>query len=176
MEGGACQFRIEVRGEVSDLAEEGGVQGIDGRLQTLNGGEEILDDGAFGMESLIATGEVILNQFGQTPVMLLVGELLPRCEIKRGLIESSAQALAVLGDESGDKAAGNDGGDQQDSIEETLQESHGGGAPGEARTLTCDGGLWVVGVAESSTVKGKIQHWEISRRDLLGIALYASGV
>ena len=52
----------------------------------------------------------------------------------------------------------------------------GEGAPGEVRTLTCGGGLWVVEVAELSTVKGKIQHCEISRQDLLGIALYATGV
>lgn len=138
MEGGACELRIEVRGEIRDLAEERGVQGVDRCLQTLHGGEKILDDGAFGMEGRVATREVIPDQFGQTSVVLLVGELLPGRKIERGLIESAAQALAILGDESRYQTAGDDGGNQQDSIEESAQKCHGAGrAPGEVRTLTC---------------------------------------
>ena len=90
MKGSARQFRISVRGEVGDLAEERGVQSVDGELQALHGLNQGLNGGAFSMEGEVTTGDVILDQLLNVAVMVLIGDVLAGGEIELRLIESAA--------------------------------------------------------------------------------------
>jgi hypothetical protein len=54
----------------------------------------------------------------------LIGDFLPRFKIEAGLIETTAQPLAILRDESRHQTAGNDGAHQKQSVEQAAHEKH----------------------------------------------------
>ena len=93
------------------------VQGVNRALQRLYGRRDRLDRLAIGVKGGIVAVEMILNERIQVAVVQLVGDLLPWFQIELRLVESAAEALAVLRNESWNQAAGHDGGDQQEAVE-----------------------------------------------------------
>jgi len=123
--GGAREFRIGVRAEVSELSEEACVQRVDGDLQTRHGLNEGLNNGALGVKGGIATRQVILDELSETAMMELVGKVLPGREIGKRLVEPATEALPVLRDESGYQAADDGARHEQKSVEQFAYEAHG---------------------------------------------------
>jgi hypothetical protein len=124
-EGGLSQPRVRVEGEISQLMKERSVQRLDGGLQALDREDQSLDSGTLGVEGGITARQVILNELHEIAVKILISDLLPGSEIELRLIESTTEALDVLGNKARHETAGNDGGEQQQSVDQAAYEEHG---------------------------------------------------
>ena len=135
-EGGSCEPRIRVKSEIPKLMKQSSVQGVQCGLQALDGGDKRLDGGALRMKSRVATRQVILNEQREIAVKILVSDLLPGGEIEPRLVESTAEPLDVLRDEARHEAACDDGGEQQQPIDQATYEPHGNRASERASDIT----------------------------------------
>ena len=100
------------------------MQRLDGRLQRVDRIKERLDRLTFGPEGRIGAAEVIADELLQIAVVKLIGEFLPGREVQLRLVQSTAEALAILGDEPREQSSGNHATDQQQAIQQAADDSH----------------------------------------------------
>ena len=75
---------------------------------------------SIGMNDRIAAGEVVLDEFVEMAVEHLLRHASPGLEVEFRLIQPAAEPLTVLGNESGHQPADDDGGYQDQSIQQAT--------------------------------------------------------
>src|SRR5690606_11947530 len=81
------------------------------------------------METRVGTGQVMPHQAVHVAIVEAARDLLERREVQLHLVQPSADALAVLLDETGDTPAGNDAGEQYHAIQQSAQHARPGSFP-----------------------------------------------
>jgi len=88
--------------------QEVGVQRLHRRLQLRRCIHHRLDRDSLVVERLVGAREVMRDELADVAAVVAVGDLLEGREVAQHLVEPSAQALAVLADETGQARGGED--------------------------------------------------------------------
>ena len=87
--GGKRETAIQMKCQVSDLVKQAGVQRVGGALPLLHGVGNVLNGCTVGVKDGVATGEVVLDEFVEIALEELICDVLPRFQVKPGLIQAA---------------------------------------------------------------------------------------